>query len=331
MNRESIKVGNDRASSKRESPTPRVALIVGGVVVAIWLAWFAGMFWFPTAWAKKGLLGDSFGPLNALFTGLAFAAAGYAVYFQYQGMREQEKQSRESHAIDMFHHLLNAWQDIARETQYGHDSNGQTGTGSYAFCRMENELLGHLVQPGKTSFTDPISGRTTKRSVGYLDGDSYIAKHRARREPIADGKLQSPLPVQLVQDEFRNFYEHRIGAPMGHVFRMLYELVKFIDREYAEKRISDETKERLLGTFRALLSDPEMHLLLYYGLSSFAKDDFKDLIDEYQLLAGLIDKSSEFVCHRIPELQYYPRTFAIWNTRHLKKDGVEPAMAGLVN
>lgn len=49
MNRESKKVGNDHVPSKRDSPTPRVALIVGGVVVAIWLAWFAGMFWFPAA------------------------------------------------------------------------------------------------------------------------------------------------------------------------------------------------------------------------------------------------------------------------------------------
>jgi len=111
---------------------------------------------------------------------------------------------------------------------------------------------------------------------------------------------------------------------MGHVFRVQYELVKYVDTEFNNQTITEKTATRLIHGYRALLSDPELHLLLYYGLSSFAPPDFRDLIDKYGLLYGLLDKNPRFVCYRIPELCFYPETLAEWHRRHPPNPKKEP-------
>ena len=44
-----------------------------------------------TAWQTRGLFGDTFGALNALFSGFAFAGVIYAIFLQRQDLRSQER------------------------------------------------------------------------------------------------------------------------------------------------------------------------------------------------------------------------------------------------
>lgn len=44
-----------------------------------------------TSWTDRGVFGDSFGGINALFSGLAFAGALYAIFLQRTDLEEQQK------------------------------------------------------------------------------------------------------------------------------------------------------------------------------------------------------------------------------------------------
>lgn len=66
--------------------------IVGGVI-AIWGLSFIGLFYFDSL-SESGQFGDSFGSINALFSGLAFAILIYAMLLQKQELSLQRKELR---------------------------------------------------------------------------------------------------------------------------------------------------------------------------------------------------------------------------------------------
>ncbi len=65
-----------------------VKLIVG--VVLLWAISAVLIIFFMNGWSERGTFGDLFGAVNALFSGLAFAALLYTIVLQ----REEIKQNR---------------------------------------------------------------------------------------------------------------------------------------------------------------------------------------------------------------------------------------------
>ncbi len=94
------------SSPKKESIVKKGAVI--GLLVAIFAAWIlyglAVSQWFPKA-GERGLFGDSFGALNTLFAGLAFAAI---VITLRQGQKQLEIQEKE---------LKLQWKEMRRSAQ----------------------------------------------------------------------------------------------------------------------------------------------------------------------------------------------------------------------
>ena len=83
-----------------------------------------------------------------------------------------------------------------------------------------------------------------------------------------------PEQINYTYLKFYDTYE----AKIGHYFRSLYNIVKFIDR-------SDVDDRRLYTNLvRAQLSSWELWLLFYNALSDKGRDKFKPLIEKYALL-----------------------------------------------
>jgi hypothetical protein len=77
-------------------------------------------------------------------------------------------------------------------------------------------------------------------------------------------------------------------------------------------KIIDEARaNEIIGVYRSALSDPELHLMLYYGLSRRAPSWYRGLIEKYGLLNGLLLKEKPFVLNRIPEIQRHPKTYEL--------------------
>jgi hypothetical protein len=60
-------------------------------VILLWIASAVCIIFFLDDWSNRGTFGDLFGAVNALFSGLAFAALIYTIILQ----REEIKQNRE--------------------------------------------------------------------------------------------------------------------------------------------------------------------------------------------------------------------------------------------
>lgn len=74
-------------------------------VFLIWLTYphllvsDAARWFIPSGdWARRGVIGDSFGALNALFSGLALAGLGINIYLQSKQLSQLEKKEKTNEA-----------------------------------------------------------------------------------------------------------------------------------------------------------------------------------------------------------------------------------------
>jgi hypothetical protein len=89
--------------------------------------------------------------------------------------------------------------------------------------------------------------------------------------------------VNIVNLSYKNYYRKH-QSDLGHYFRNLYHIFKFINN-------SDiEDKSRYTSLVRAQLSNDELFLLFYNSISENGKDKFKPLIEKYHLLKNLNQK-----------------------------------------
>lgn len=211
--------------------------------------------------------------------GLIVSVLGFAVVIY--TLNEQKKDAIRQHTKDRIYQLINAWHQMC------------VAVTPNTFCARENELLGKVDHEGR-----------------MMDGGQGRYFGRFRR---MDGGESSVCPPDDIKSEFYNFYEREIGASIPHIFRAEREILRSIDQ--GEGLTSVEKKE-LSDVYRSLLSDPQLHLLLYYGLSSFSDEEYIDRLDRYQIFDALTYKDRRRVLGRIPEIARYPRTLELWRQRH---------------
>jgi len=85
-----------------------------------------------------------------------------------------------------------------------------------------------------------------------------------------------------VDDSYQKFYSKHAND-LGHYFRALYHLIKFVDESDFVDKSDIEGRRRYTSIARAQLSIHELGLLFYNGVSSYG-DKFKPLIEKYGLL-----------------------------------------------
>ena len=69
----------------------RVVIIMFVLVIFLWSMSAVFIYTYLNTWQERGTFGDLFGAVNALFSGLAFAALIYTIILQ----REEISQNRE--------------------------------------------------------------------------------------------------------------------------------------------------------------------------------------------------------------------------------------------
>ncbi len=102
---------------------------------------------------------------------------------------------------------------------------------------------------------------------------------------IATGKTKKDLLVCIYDYHF-----HIHQSDLGHYFRNLYHIVKYVERS----TIKEKEKFEFLRMLRAQLSNYEILLLAYNGLHEYG-EDFYPLIEKFELLKSLNNET------RVPE------------------------------
>ena len=86
--------------------------------------------------------------------------------------------------------------------------------------------------------------------------------------------------TNVVEDTYEVFWEHH-KRDLGHYFRYLYNIFKFIDNS----GIKDKLKYS--NIVRAQISDHELSILFYNCISQYGKEKFKPLVEDFHLLDNL--------------------------------------------
>ena len=237
-----------------------VALLVA---VALWLAnlWYG----YRIEGANRGLFGDMFGAVNALFSGMAFVGVIYAITMQRHEIAIAKAEIKYTKTI------LDKQQE--QLILQNNETNKQAFESTYfqlvrLFTEITNQIdlqkigkSGTMVTKGKDAF--PV----------FLD--------RFR-------KAYSPIEKTLYgghdfDKSYEVFYEEH-NTELGHYFRMLYNIIAFIDKSDVEN------KNFYAKILRAQLSDAEVAILFYNALAKHGVKKFKPLIEKYGLLKNVNDR-----------------------------------------
>lgn len=114
----------------------------------------------------------------------------------------------------------------------------------------------------------------------------YIGIHTTRLEltvPFDTVAYLRNLEFEKTIKGYEKFYS-RHQSDLGHYFRNLYHIIKFID----ESEIPE--KKRYTNFVRAQLSSHELAVIFYNVLSVHGNDKFKPLIEKYSLLKNMNQK-----------------------------------------
>ncbi len=225
---------------------------------------------------KPGEFGDQFGAINALFSGLAFAGVFAAIWFQREELALQRQANKDAQRELESQRMVGA----RREFQTVFFDMLRTLQDTVELVAIQRTIkYEHFNAP---AFPQPERWRHGRAALRDLSNNlkSTIEDGLALTEHNRDDDESL---LNAIDENYAVFYMHH-GDVVGHYFRMMYQIARFIDNAPAAAGIDKQTYVRIL---RAQLSQPEMVLLLYNCLSRYGYEKFHPLVEKYDLLQNL--------------------------------------------
>lgn len=241
-------------------------LLIGGVLLTV-VGYAAIILLFTESITeysvdKSGVFGDSFGLLTSLFSGLAFAGLIITIVMQkdelalqreelqltrkeFSGQKEELKIQNETLRVQKFESTF------------------------FQMIALHNEIIKSIdIQRGQKEFV----GRDA-----FQEFYRKINRNTAMLTGFSSDNLAE------IDSTYLNFYDTYAQNEIGHYFRNLYNIIKFVDKS----EVPD--KKTYTNMIRAQLSSYELALIFYNCLSSLGNEKFKPLIEKYSLLKTLPD------------------------------------------
>ncbi|MDK1234414.1 putative phage abortive infection protein [Cronobacter turicensis] len=219
----------------------------------IWL--FEGM-----TLEEKGGFGDSWGAFTSIFSALGFCGVLWTIKLQMDATKKIEKDSRnrfESEKLrdfeNSFFNMLTILQTIIK------DMNVPAGRNT-------------ISREGRAVFTYHY-----RRFKVYCETEYEIEEIKH----INDKEFSLQTDIYLCAERFQKYFKRR-SSNFSHYYRYLYNLFKFID----ESSIDDSSKKKYANILRAQISNYELMMLYYNGISKHGLK-FRSYIEEYSLFDNL--------------------------------------------
>ncbi len=234
-------------------------ILLFGFVLGVWLlSWY----WLESR-PDRGTFGDMFGSVNALFSGLAFAALIYTIFLQRRELKLHQ------HELQLTHEEMKAQvqqleaQNVTLKKQSFEDT-------FFELLRLQNDITNAIDLNAKEGRI--IKGRDCFEEL-YKKLSSLWAKNKPEHRSGAER--------ERINGTYLTFYEN-YHSEIGHYFSNLYNVIKFVDT-------SDVQNKKLYTNFvRAQLSSFELVMIFYSALTELDKGGkFKALIEKYAMLKSL--------------------------------------------
>lgn len=224
-------------------------VILMGVGGILWLNW-----WLLQGDKERGTFGDMFGGVNALFSGAAFSVLAFTLLLQRYELKLQREELAETRKV----------MEAQRE-------------------QMELQAKTQQLQQFESTFFQLIKGQND------IVLNLAIYEHRELRGracfPQFVGFLKSHYTrmggteAERIDFALNQLYE-KYESELGHYFRHLYHILKFIDQHEGVDRL------RYRSFLRAQLSAEEF-ALLFYNCLGHRGEKCKPLVEKYGMLKHL--------------------------------------------
>ncbi|WP_435020244.1 hypothetical protein TA3x_001722 [Tundrisphaera sp. TA3] len=231
------------------------------VLVGMWLGvWFLPVFFSR---ADAGVLGDSFGVITSLFSGLTLLGAGYAVYLQHEELTIARKENRDSEEERKVTREMLARQTEALLTAAKLQAINAIGQLDGARLQFQGLDLGAVSYKKLAPILQRIEASRQFAELLLLNSETpdfnwdqtpierrtpirkfYLARVRRSGEgfdkmPIADGRVHELIPpVMELKDELeilsRQVCDDSMLQVLGSADSHLQALIHFLRGELAE-------------------------------------------------------------------------------------------------
>jgi len=241
--------------------------------------------------ADRGTLGDMFGSVNALFSGLALAGIILTILLQHKELKLQREELRETRTEfetqnetlklqrfeNTFFSILNLHHQIVSAIDYRY------------YKKKEKERSIYMVKMTTTP--------EDKEAVTITGRDVF----RHRYNLMLPKLKEHPEKYETIYMQY--YWEAQ--TDFGHYFRNLYRMIKLVDQTdffYDSKKVSREEilkiKYRYTSIIRSQISDYELLWIFYNCLSENGIDKFKPFIEQYSFFKNIPENLIADINHK---------------------------------
>jgi hypothetical protein len=278
--------------------TRMFALVAAAAMGAVVATAFVYRHYFGTAVASSSSEWNNFGTffgglLGPILSMLAFFALVYTIFLQEQQLslaRATLKAADEDK--ELTRRQLEAAVDTQKQTaqalaqQNKLASDQATRAAFFEMISLHNQIV------QDTSFKDyeTLGPGIPPRVVLHEGRRAFRYFYERVFEPTysSESRKNDALgPGKRSLRQFDRFLFGELNASfsdeLAHYFRNLYRILRFID----DSALGQTDKDALAGILRAQLSNSELGLIFYNGLSALGENGLKRLLEEYRVLQHL--------------------------------------------
>lgn len=249
---------------KKKQTTPLVMLGIFALIAIILILWLNWYFLHDRiahdSLNDRGTFGDMFGFSTALFSGLAFAGIILTIWMQKEELSLQRRELSDTREV--LKNQANQLEQQSRTLIAQKDENT-----FFQLLKLHNDIVENI----KIDLS-PTSSVTGKKALERI---SAVMTHN-----IVRGIKGKALDVEVMCDLYKEQYKINESI-LGHYFRLLYHIVKFVNFSQLED------KKIYTNIVRAQLSQPELVLIYFNCMSSYGREKFKPLVEKYALLKAM--------------------------------------------
>lgn len=240
----------------RTEINPKRTFTILAIVLAsfVFFVWVLFGWWIPT---QSGL--DPFSPVNALFAGLAFVGLIFAILLQGKELSLQRKE------LELTRRELEGQKNQLELQNRTLSRQSLEGT-FFQLLKTHTDIVNAI------DLVDIGSKQVVARSRDCFS--SFYQKQLRNDYHQIGNEFQGISESDRIEKTYLRFFA-RNQADVGHYFRNLYHIFKFI------KFSAIEDKQFYANLVVAQLSSYELALLFYNCLSPFGRERFKPLIEEF--------------------------------------------------
>lgn len=240
-------------------------LLVG---ISIWLTPWVTERWADCSSSSEiAAFADRFGVTNAVFSGLAFGGVIIAILMQRQELELQRKELVQTRKV-----MVKQTKELASQAA---TSNFQAFEATFFhMVSLHHELVNGL------QYNSDGLQTAGRRGILFLARKLSVELKGGKPKPESP-ELDLESRRQRIADAYVKFYEGEAASAIGHYFRNLYVLIRFI----AESPV--EEKQSYVRIVRAQLSTDELFLIFYNCVGGEGRERFLPLADEYHLFNNL--------------------------------------------